>query len=46
MKEKNLNDLGFDEDKKYLNKLLQEYDLGEMGELTDILNKGNYENEE
>lgn len=46
MKEKKLNDLGFDEDEKHLNELLLEYDLGKMGELTDILNKGNYENEE
>lgn len=46
MKEKTFKDLGLDEGDNYLNQLILNYNLGEMGELTDILNEGNLNNGE
>ena len=37
MKEKTFKDLGLDEGDKYLNKISLEYDLGELGNLNDVL---------
>lgn len=43
MKEKTFKDLGLDEGDKYLNKISLDYDLGDLGALSDILNKNDQE---
>ena len=45
MKEKTFKDLGLDEGDKYLNKISLDYDLGDLGALSDILNKEEAEEE-
>lgn len=45
MKEKTLKDLGLDDNEQYLEKLTLDYDLGDFGDLSEILNKGNKNNE-
>ena len=46
MKEKTFKDLGLDEGDKYLNKISLEYDLGELGDLNDILEQDRKNSEE
>ena len=43
MKEKTFKDLGLDEGDKYLNKISLEYDLGELGDLNEMLEQNNNE---